>query len=59
MSVPVNDWSRDRIAIGPLAPDIQKALLLGTGPSGREPEQLLGRELPLDWDEQRKVLGFV
>ena len=59
MSVPVNDWSRDRVGIALLAPDIQKALLLGTGPSELDTGQLLGRELPLDWDAQREMLGFV
>lgn len=47
---------RDRVSL--LAPDIQKALLTGTAPEGLEPEILLSRDIPLDWDEQRKFLGF-
>jgi site-specific DNA recombinase len=58
MAAPKNDWARERIAIGLLAPDIQKALLTGSAPKGLEPELLLSRDIPLDWDEQRKFLGF-
>lgn len=56
MRVPVNEWSKRRIAIGLLAPDIQKALLLGNVPKGLEPELLLSGELPLDWETQRKFV---
>ncbi|HEY0958267.1 MAG TPA: recombinase family protein [Novosphingobium sp.] len=59
MCTPINDWGRDRMAICLLAPDIQKALLLGAAPPGLEAEQLLRRDLPLDWEEQRRTLGFV
>lgn len=58
MTAPTNAWGRDRIAIGLLAPDIQKGLLLGTAPAGLDPDKLVGGDLPLDWDEQRRVLGF-
>ena len=46
------------IAVGLLAPDIQKALLTGTAPPGLDPEKLLSRDIPLDWDGQRTFLGF-
>jgi hypothetical protein len=58
MTAPTNEWTRERIAIGLLAPDIQKALLTGTAPAGLEPEMLLSRDIPLDWEGQRKFLGF-
>lgn len=58
MTAPTNEWTRERIAIGLLAPDIQKALLTGTAPVGLEPEMLLSRAIPLDWEGQRKFLGF-
>ncbi|WP_397585969.1 recombinase family protein [Sphingorhabdus sp.] len=58
MSTPVNEWTRERIAIGLLAPDIQKALLTGKAPLGLDPERLLSRDMPLDWDGQRKFLGM-
>lgn len=58
MSTPVNEWTRERIAIGLLAPDIQKALLTGTAPLGLDPEKLLSRDIPLDWEGQRKFLGM-
>jgi DNA invertase Pin-like site-specific DNA recombinase len=58
MSTPINEWTRERIAIGLLAPDIQKALLTGKAPLGLDPEKLLSRDMPLDWDGQRKFLGM-
>mgnify|MGYP000892576235 FL=1 len=58
MSTPINEWTRERIAIGLLAPDIQKALLSGKAPVGLDPEKLLSRDMPLDWEGQRKFLGM-
>lgn len=58
MSTPINDWARERLAIGLLAPDIQKALLTGKAPLGLDPEKLLSRDMPLDWEGQRKFLGM-
>ena len=58
MRAPVDGWARDRIAIGLLAPDIQKALLQGTMPLGLDPDELIGMDLPLDWSEQRRALGM-
>ena len=40
-----------------LAPDIVEAILMGNEPSGLSPTQL-AKQLPLLWDEQRRVLGF-
>lgn len=59
MTAPVNEWTRARIAVGLLARDIQKALLMGTAPSGLDPEKLLPRDIPLDWEGQRKFSGFI
>jgi DNA invertase Pin-like site-specific DNA recombinase len=58
MSTPINEWTRERIAIGLLAPDIQKALLTGKATLGLDPEKLLSRDMPLDWEGQRKFLGI-
>ena len=58
MSTPTNEWTRERIAIGLLAPDIQKALLTGKAPLGFDPEKLLSRDMPLNWEGQRKFLGM-
>nr|WP_221774232.1 recombinase family protein [Novosphingobium flavum] len=58
MRAPVDAWTRERIAIGLLAPDIQKALLQGTMPRGFDPDELVGMNLPLDWGEQRRMLGM-
>jgi len=59
MVAPTNGWTRARIAIGLLAPDIQKALLQGTAPPNLDPERLLSRDIPLDWDAQRRFLGMM
>lgn len=58
MEVPVNEWTRRRMAIGLLAPDIQKAVLQGTAPTGLDPDKLLSRDMPLDWAEQRRFIGM-
>ena len=58
MSTPVNEWTRERIAIGLLAPDVQKALLTEKASLGLDPEKLLSRDMPLDWEGQRRFLGI-
>ena len=55
---PLHPEMRERIAIGLLAPDIQRALLTGKAPLGLDPEKLLSRDMPLDWEGQRKFLGM-
>ncbi|WP_156677982.1 recombinase family protein [Sphingomonas profundi] len=42
-----------------LAPDIVKAIAQGTQPVELTAKRLLAMELPTDWTEQRKQLGFV
>jgi site-specific DNA recombinase len=56
MTVPVNEWSRQRMAIGLLAPDVQKMLLQGKAPPHVTPDMLISRDLPMDWDKQRCLL---
>lgn len=58
MRGPNNEWSRLRVAAALLAPDIQKALLQGSAPVGLDPAMLLSRDIPLDWDRQRKFFGL-
>ncbi len=58
MTVPVNEWSRQRMAIGLLAPDLQKMLLQGKAPPHITPNMLVSRDLPMDWDEQRQMFGL-
>jgi len=55
MQVPANDWTRSRVVIGLLAPDIQKALLNGTAPAEFDPDRLFSTDIPVNWDEQRKL----
>lgn len=46
------------MAIGLLAPDVQKMLLQGKAPPHVTPEMLISRDLPMDWDEQRRMFGL-
>lgn len=57
MTVPINEWSRERMGIALLAPDIQKMLLQGKVPAHINPEILVSRSLPMDWVEQRRIFG--
>jgi hypothetical protein len=41
-----------------LAPDIQAAIMDGTEPEGLTAWSLLYGPLPLDWEQQRQLLGF-
>lgn len=58
MQPPTDAWTRERMPLGLLAPDIQKALLQGTAPASLDAGTLLGMVLPLDWSEQRLMLGL-
>ncbi len=58
MRAPAEAWTRARLAIGLLAPDIQKAMLQGTMPGAIDVDTLEGMVLPLDWGEQRRALGM-
>jgi site-specific DNA recombinase len=46
------------ISFALLAPDITSAILDGTQPIDLNLDRLISRSLPLDWAEQRSVLGF-
>ncbi len=46
------------IPIAWLAPDIVKAIAQGNQPAELTAKQLLTTELPMDWTEQRELLGF-
>ena len=41
-----------------LAPDIQAAIVDGTQPAGLTRSKILFGSLPLDWEQQRQLLGF-
>ena len=55
MKTPATEWIRKRIAIGLLAPDIQRALLTGAAPGHVTPEWMLAQEWPVDWGTQRAI----
>ena len=57
MKAPASEWIRKRIAIGLLAPDVQKALLAGTAPAHVTAEWLLAQDWPLDWQAQRRLMA--
>jgi site-specific DNA recombinase len=58
MKVPNNAWSKQRMHIALLAPDIQLCILHGKTPSHVTTELLLNANLPLDWEAQRAALGM-
>ncbi|RDV02453.1 recombinase family protein [Sphingorhabdus pulchriflava] len=58
MTAPINEWGRQRVAIGLLAPDIQKMLLQGKAPPHITPDLLLNSGIPMDWEEQRRMFGM-
>jgi hypothetical protein len=54
----VNDRYTSRILRSAfLAPDIVEAILEGRQPAGMTLDRMLD-DLPLDWDKQRRALGF-
>ncbi len=58
-ATPASSQRKRRImAVGLLAPGIQRAMLEGRAPPCLTADMLLQQDLPLDWGEQRKVLGF-
>lgn len=46
------------VPLGFLAPDIVKAILNGRQPAHLTASDLRRIDLPMDWDEQRRILGF-
>ncbi len=46
------------MAIGLLAPDIQKMLLQGKAPPHITPDLLLNSGIPVDWEVQRRMFGL-
>jgi DNA invertase Pin-like site-specific DNA recombinase len=57
MSAPATEWIRRRIVVGLLAPDIQKGMLAGTLPAHVTAHWVLAHDWPLNWDEQRRMIG--
>jgi DNA invertase Pin-like site-specific DNA recombinase len=51
-------YLRKLTALAFLAPDIQRAILEGSQPTELRLKDLISQTIPLDWDEQRKLLGF-
>ena len=44
--------------LGCLAPDIVTAIIEGSQPLELTPGKLLAADLPINWDEQKRALGF-
>ncbi|MBK7161989.1 MAG: recombinase family protein [Sphingomonadales bacterium] len=57
MTAPINEWGRQRVSIGLLAPDIQKMFLQGKAPPHITPDLLLSADIPMDWEEQRRMFS--
>ena len=51
-------YLRKLCALAMLAPDIQRAILVGAQPRGLSLQQLLDGEIPICWADQRALLGF-
>ncbi|WP_374406293.1 recombinase family protein [Pelagerythrobacter sp.] len=51
-------YLRRLVGIAFLAPDIQHAILEGRQPADLRLADLVSRKLPLDWDDQRRLLGI-
>ena len=51
-------YLRNLSSLAFLAPDIQRAILEGRQPAGLTLATMLATPIPLDWHEQRKLLGF-
>ncbi len=49
---------RTRIPFALLSPTIQKAILNGTQPPDLTADKIARTRLPIDWQEQEKLLGF-
>ena len=47
------------IKLAYLAPEITQSILDGTQPPHRTLADLLRRDIPVDWTEQRRALGFL
>jgi len=58
-ATPATQRERRLLAIGLLAPDIQRAILEGRAPAGLTIASLTDCYLPVAWAEQRKALGFI
>ncbi len=54
-----SQYERNLVRLSCLAPDIQRAIFGGTQPTGLTLQRLVTGDLPLDWDDQRRALGFV
>jgi DNA invertase Pin-like site-specific DNA recombinase len=58
MTVPTSTYQRRLLCLAFLAPDIQEAILTGRQPLGLTLNDLMDRNLPPVWPNQRKTLGF-
>lgn len=57
MEAPSDAWRRKRLAFGLLAPDIQRGILRGELGAAMDVADLLERDIPVDWEEQRALFA--
>ena len=57
-SAPTSLYARRTLSLAFLAPDIQRDILAGTQPARINLEALLQLEIPHDWNDQRRILGW-
>jgi hypothetical protein len=54
---PASAYNRRMMRLALLAPDIQRAVLAGRQGPRFNLEFFMSREIPLGWDDQRRLLG--
>jgi len=56
-TAPASAYERRLLRLALLAPDIQRDILTGRQPARFNLEFFISRQIPLDWNEQRQLLG--
>lgn len=57
-AAPASPYDRKLLRLAFLAPDIQRSIIEGRHPSALNLEQVMQVTIPLDWNEQRSMLGW-
>ncbi|MDD3799646.1 MAG: recombinase family protein, partial [Novosphingobium sp.] len=58
VAAPVSPYDRKILRLAFLAPDLQRDILAGRQPPSLNLERLRKMDIPLDWNEQRRTLGW-
>lgn len=55
---PISPYDRRILRLAFLAPELQRDILAGRQPASLNLENVMAREIPLAWSDQRKSLGW-